>query len=45
LIGKVSDATNLRTGLSITLITLTLSGIILFTGARHAPLLKQSANG
>ena len=42
LIGKVSDATNLRVGLSITLVTLTLSGLILFTGARHAPLLNKT---
>jgi sugar phosphate permease len=41
LIGKVSDATNLRIGLSITLVTLTLSGIILFSGAKHAPLLTK----
>ena len=44
LIGKVSDATNLRIGLSITLITLTLSGIILFAGARYAPLLNKNPN-
>jgi MFS family permease len=37
LIGRISDATNLRIGLSITLITLTMSGIILFAGARFAP--------
>jgi MFS transporter, Spinster family, sphingosine-1-phosphate transporter len=37
LIGRVSDAANLRIGLSITLITLALSGIILFMGARYAP--------
>ncbi|MGC2161631.1 MAG: MFS transporter [Silvibacterium sp.] len=42
LIGKISDATNLRIGLSITLITLTLSGIILFAGARYAPLLNRA---
>jgi MFS family permease len=44
LIGRVSDATNLRTGMSITLITLALSGLILFIGARHAPLLETSLN-
>lgn len=44
LIGKISDATNLRTGLGITLITLTLSGIILFAGARYAPLLNNPSN-
>jgi MFS family permease len=43
LIGRLSDATNLRTGLSITLITLTLSGIILFAGARYAPPLAEKA--
>ncbi len=42
LIGKLSDATNLRTGLSITLITLALSGVILFVGARYAPMLSKS---
>lgn len=43
LIGILSDATNLRIGLSITLITLTASGIILFTGARYAPPLAEKA--
>jgi MFS family permease len=42
LIGRISDATNLRIGLSITLITLTFSGIILFAGAAHAPLLNKA---
>ena len=41
LIGMLSDRTNLRIGLSVTLITLTLSGIILFTGARFAPPLQE----
>jgi predicted MFS family arabinose efflux permease len=41
LIGMLSDATNLRIGLSITLVTLTLSGIILFAGARFAPPLAE----
>lgn len=40
LIGKISDATNLRIGLSITLVTLALSGLILFFGAQYAPLLN-----
>lgn len=40
LIGMLSDRTNLRIGLGVTLITLTLSGIILFTGARFAPPLQ-----
>jgi predicted MFS family arabinose efflux permease len=42
-IGRISDATNLRTGMSITLITLTASGIILFAGARYAPPLAEKA--
>jgi MFS transporter, Spinster family, sphingosine-1-phosphate transporter len=42
IIGKISDATNLRIGLGITLITLTLSGMILFTGARYAPILNRT---
>jgi predicted MFS family arabinose efflux permease len=37
LIGKISDATNLRIGLGATLISLALSGLILFAGARFAP--------
>ncbi len=46
LIGRVSDASNLRYGLSITLLTLAASGVILFTGARFAPRLSTtSANG
>jgi MFS family permease len=45
LIGKISDATNLRKGLSITLITLTLSGLILFIGALYAPRLDDASRG
>lgn len=41
LIGKISDASNLRIGLGITLITLAISGLILFNGARFAPLLNK----
>jgi len=37
LIGHISDRTNLRVGLAATLISLALSGIILFTGSRFAP--------
>ena len=43
LIGRVSDATNLRYGLSITLITLAASGAILFAGSRFAPQLSTAA--
>jgi len=42
LIGKISDATNLRIGLSITLIALAASGVILFVGSRYAPQLSTS---
>jgi MFS transporter, Spinster family, sphingosine-1-phosphate transporter len=41
LIGMLSDRTNLRIGLGATLITLTISGIILFAGARFAPPLQE----
>lgn len=44
LIGKISDASNLRIGLGITLITLTISGLILFNGAKYAPLLAKPSN-
>lgn len=37
LIGRISDASNLRFGLGITLVPLALSGIILLGGARFAP--------
>ncbi|HTW44300.1 MAG TPA: MFS transporter [Acidobacteriaceae bacterium] len=43
LIGKVSDATSLRMGLGVTLFALILSGMILFAGARYAPLLNQES--
>jgi MFS family permease len=44
LIGRVSDATNLRIGLGITLITLAASGALLFRGARYAPQLSSTTN-
>ena len=43
LIGRISDATNLRYGLAITLITLAASGAILHAGARFAPQLSTTA--
>jgi hypothetical protein len=43
LIGRVSDATSsLRIGLGVTLISLAIAGVILFIGARFAPLLPES---
>jgi MFS family permease len=41
LIGRISDMTNLRYGLAATLISLALSGIILFAGSRFAPRLPD----
>lgn len=41
LIGRISDVTNLRVGLAATLISLVLSGVILFAGARFAPRLPD----
>ena len=40
-IGWVSDRRNLRYGLASTLVTLTVSGAILFAGARFAPRLRD----
>ncbi|HEX4065616.1 MAG TPA: MFS transporter [Acidobacteriaceae bacterium] len=37
LIGHISDATNLRIGLGVTLVSLALSALILFSGSRFAP--------
>jgi len=41
LIGRISDKTNLRFGLAATLLSLTLSGAILFYGSRFAPRLPD----
>lgn len=43
LIGRISDATSsLRIGLGVTLVSLAIASIILFTGARFAPPLPES---
>jgi MFS family permease len=42
LIGIVSDHSNLRYGLGITLITFVIAGIIFYIGARYAPKLHKS---
>jgi hypothetical protein len=39
IIGMISDKSNLRLGLGLTLVTLILSGTLLFFGARFAPTL------
>ena len=42
LIGMVSDASNLRIGLALTLVTLLIASGVLFLGAKHAPPLPES---
>jgi MFS family permease len=41
IIGAIGDRTNLRLGLGVTLVTLLISGVLLFTGARFAPKLER----
>ena len=41
IIGAVSDRSNLSIGLGVTLISLVLSAVILYFGARYAPLLEE----
>jgi MFS transporter, Spinster family, sphingosine-1-phosphate transporter len=43
IIGAISGVSNLRVGLGLTLITLILSGVLLFMGARFAPRLKMES--
>jgi predicted MFS family arabinose efflux permease len=45
IIGVVSDHSNLRLGLGVTLITFVLAAIIFFIGARFAPPLNDSLEG
>lgn len=45
LIGIISDHSNLRYGLSATLVTMLVGGIIFFVGARFAPPLDSSIEG
>ena len=40
IIGAISGVSNLRVGLGLTLVTLILSGVLLFLGARFAPQLE-----
>jgi hypothetical protein len=42
IIGRISDHSNLRLGMGVTLAAMVLSGVILFLGARHAPKLEIS---
>ncbi|HTJ30347.1 MAG TPA: MFS transporter [Acidobacteriaceae bacterium] len=43
IIGAIGDRSNLRLGLGLTLVTLAISGILLFTGARFAPNLERNS--
>ena len=45
LIGVISDHSNLRYGLGVTLITFVLGAAIFFVGARYAPVLHDSRGG
>lgn len=42
IIGRISDASNLRLGMGITLAAMIVSAVILFVGSRFAPLLKEA---
>jgi len=42
IIGAVSDRTNLRLALGLTLVSLVVSGCILLAGARFAPPLEEA---
>jgi predicted MFS family arabinose efflux permease len=44
IIGAISDRSNMRLGLGLTLVTLILSGILLFAGSRFAPKLDRTAS-
>ena len=44
IIGAVSDRTNLRLALGVTLVSLVFSGVILIVGARFAPPLEERPN-
>jgi len=43
IIGAISGVSSLRVGLGLTLVTLILSGMLLFAGARFAPDLEEAA--
>jgi MFS transporter, Spinster family, sphingosine-1-phosphate transporter len=44
IIGAVSDRTNLRLALGVTLVSLVISAVILLAGARFAPVLENQEN-
>ncbi len=41
-IGMISDAANLRTGMAVTLVAFAVGAVIFFVGARYAPVLTDS---
>jgi predicted MFS family arabinose efflux permease len=43
IIGKVSDASNLRIGMGMTLVTMVIAAVLLYVGARYAPKIKVEA--
>jgi len=45
IIGAISDRSNLRLGLGATLISLVVSCVVLWFGARFAPELEEQAQG
>jgi predicted MFS family arabinose efflux permease len=42
LIGKISDMSNLRVGLSATLVTMLIAAVIFYVGARYAPAINDA---
>jgi len=40
-IGMISDASNLRTGMAVTLVAFAVGAVIFFVGARFAPALND----
>jgi hypothetical protein len=42
IIGAIADRSSLRIGLGLTLVTLIVSGVLLFLGARFAPRLEEA---
>jgi MFS family permease len=44
IIGKVSDASNLRVGMAVTLVTMGIAAVLLYVGAKYAPKLKTDTH-
>jgi MFS family permease len=43
IIGRVSDVSNLRVGMAVTLVTMVIAAVVLYVGARYAPTLRVDA--